>query len=250
MQHQQLSQAEQNIAELRAEIERLKQMLAQVLSTAGGAVDGQIDLGDLLQFATIERPGTPRAGAVKVYALDNGHLYALDENGVERDLAIIDLGELLSPANPNDAIVSGDGESWDLASGPDEEGEIRIAGSDPYTPAWSRTLPATIMFQQGLQAEDGAWVGRSETGGRFAFSSVPDSGEVGAVYWSSHIRSQGHVDQRSGWRLRSDGRAQLTNAIVRGELRSVHLAADEAHAVAGTLYIAPAATLYETVTIN
>jgi len=86
MQRQQLSQAEQSIAELRAEVERLRKMLGQVLSTAGGSVDGQIDLGDVIQFAQIGRPDTPRAGTVRVYARDNGHPYAMDENGVEYDL--------------------------------------------------------------------------------------------------------------------------------------------------------------------
>jgi len=250
MQKQQLSQAEQNIADLRAELERLRQMFAYVLSTAGGAVDGQIDLGDLLQFAVIERPSTPRVGSVRVYALENGHLYALDENGVERDLAVVNLDELLSPSGENDTIASPDGSDWKLSPGPDEEGEIQVAGANPYAPAWGKTLTKTIGFAEGLQASDGAWVGRSEAGGRFAFSSVPDTGEVGLVAWSSHIRSSEHVDARQGWRLDDDGHAQLENAIVRGELRSVHFAPGLAHAVAGTLYIAPAARVAEEVTIN
>ena len=83
----------------------------------------------------------------------------------------------------NQIIIADAANDWTLLAAPAAEGQIPIAGADPYTPAWGTTFPAYMTFDTGAtlggsvlsQAEDAAC----------GFSSYRYSSDAVSPYWSS-----------------------------------------------------------------
>jgi len=140
---------------IRDRLDRLRASVDARLSTYGGAVAGPVQFDDYIQFTTLpSETGTPDADRVRVYprAHDGSatHLYAKDEYGAEYDLCVggggQGINELFPAVAQNDMFLSNATPEWGLLSGPTELGQLLVAGSDPFTPTWSRALPGHISI--------------------------------------------------------------------------------------------------------